>query len=240
MMGSGSVCIKETTPLIVLWRKLWVQFRKIDNTYSRTIEAGLSHSTWLRFPNFKGKYRLHCNISYFAVHSWKNTNFAWIPLNAVQNIDKVRGSSQIVKSFPQRTDVIRWKPSFMETGYIVHRDGNEKAETSGGTIQKVQMLFQNYSTLIIWAVSSRFQISPTMVHRSLGKSLFWFLIRFKFFKQWKKVTNKTSLNWMEMVLLSWRVVLYTYQVLFYLINACFASTVSSECKRKNAECWASR
>lgn len=75
---------------------------------------------------------------------------------------------------PRRSDIIRWKQSLLETGYIGHKGGNDKRGTNKGTIQQAKDLLWNYSILSIRAASGKLQLPPTTTRFTLHNRLFLF------------------------------------------------------------------
>lgn len=80
----------------------------------------------------------------------------------------------IQKSPPYRTDILRWKQKFMESGDVDHRGGNGRPSTSVETIEQVWQLFQDNSSLRIRATASKLDITRSTSQRILHKCFFLF------------------------------------------------------------------
>lgn len=143
-----------------------------NNTRTRVVTETLSkilkiHNTCLRTVK---DYRI---VLGFCLHATKGNNYStgtfWIMKFMVREKAQIlskyhhilslilvgRWFCQLLQtSLPQGSDTIRWNQSFWKKWNMAQRKGNGRLGTNEDTIQQVERLIQNDSTLGILATSS--------------------------------------------------------------------------------------
>ena len=77
----------------------------------------------------------------------------------------------LLKTTPQRGDILRWQENLLDRGKLVHRGGNVRSRISNHRFEQVRLLFQNDLQISIHRASTARKMPQTTVHLILRKSL---------------------------------------------------------------------